>query len=118
MSGTSTPHPDPARLAAFAAGLLSGDEATAIEHHLAGCTTCAEALEQAPPDTLGALLRGEAAEGAPAHPPAADAGPARHGRFTIRQFHAGGGLGDVYVACDEELGREVALKGLKGEHRD
>ena len=40
------------------------------------------------------------------------------GRFRILRFEAAGGLGEVYVAHDEELHREVALKQIKDEHAD
>ncbi len=38
------------------------------------------------------------------------------GRFSIVRFHAKGGLGEVYVAEDRELHREVALKQIRSEY--
>ena len=37
------------------------------------------------------------------------------GRFRILRFHAEGALGAIYVARDEELNRDVALKRMKDE---
>jgi serine/threonine protein kinase len=37
----------------------------------------------------------------------------RYGRFAVQRFHAKGGLGEVHVAVDEELKRDVALKRMQ-----
>jgi serine/threonine protein kinase/tetratricopeptide (TPR) repeat protein len=42
----------------------------------------------------------------------------RAGRYCIIRLHARGGLGEVYLARDEELGREVAIKRLRPQHAD
>ncbi len=39
-------------------------------------------------------------------------------RYEPQRHHASGGLGDVFVAVDEEVGREVALKRIKPQFAD
>jgi tetratricopeptide (TPR) repeat protein len=58
-----------------------------------------------------------AKEGPPGRPAAVpvEGGP---GRYRVLRFHAAGGLGEVYVAEDTELHREVALKEIKRQHAD
>jgi serine/threonine-protein kinase len=46
-------------------------------------------------------------------PGAAAAPPPPEGRYRPLRFHAKGGLGEVYVALDAELHREVALKRIQ-----
>ena len=40
------------------------------------------------------------------------------GRFRVIRLHARGGLGEVYVAIDSELKREVALKQIQDDYAD
>src|SRR2546427_247064 len=47
-----------------------------------------------------------------------DYGPGRGERYTRTRLHALGGIGQVWFAQDNQLGREVALKELRVEQAD
>jgi tetratricopeptide (TPR) repeat protein len=57
-------------------------------------------------------------------PPAAPSAPAaplpaaarRADRFVLKKFHAKGGMGEVWLAADSDIGREVALKRMRLGH--
>lgn len=67
-----------------------------------------------PTVTEGADGNGQRSKPAAAEPPPTSAVP----RFRELRRHARGGLGDVFVAQDEELHREVAVKRIRERHAD
>lgn len=92
------------------------DPGVTLEEYCQRFPQYAELLAQAAEDSQGTE--------ATVHGPAVarlDFVPAPTGkeeRYRLKRFHARGGLGEVHVALDTELGRLVALKRIQPHHAD
>src|SRR6516162_927103 len=128
--------PDPAELADFLTGNLSGRKFSRVARHVESCGVCERVLGdlEDPADPFLCRLRRAAAAGAPAEQPVpseflaaaqscqgehsqANGSPAefprRLGKFELLEELGVGSFGYVFRACDTELGRTVAIKMLR-----
>lgn len=133
--------PDSETMARYVAGELTAPARDAVAGHLHQCSRCAAAASRSG-EACGADLPGAGefdSWNAPVPPPASlaptefrpreDGSPrtasasgsvrrtehsaAAEARYAIERLHAQGGLGEVYVARDRELDREVAVKRIR-----
>lgn len=119
-------HPNIDQLAAFDQGRLAEADWSAVEQHLAACTSCCTVLETTPGDSLVTLVQAalragsekltqeyrnsetaEASRPAPAEVPAELAG---HPRYRVLRCLGAGGMGAVFLAEHLLMERRVALK--------
>lgn len=107
---------DPAKLM-LARGWLTPDELDSLRHLLSRCLA-----KEPPDDWLNVTVENVDSWDATPPPPmgdvAAPTAPRSTQRFRVKQLHATGGIGRVWLAEDEFLGRPVALKDLRPELRD
>src|SRR5262249_2413203 len=84
-----------------------------------GATLPTRAPPSASPSTqAGATLPTQGGVSVPSSVAEPPAPPPSGSRFRVLRSHARGGLGEVFVALDEELGREVALKEIQPRYAD
>ncbi|MFO0889861.1 MAG: serine/threonine-protein kinase [Isosphaeraceae bacterium] len=95
---------------------LPAAERVEIERHVEDCTLCEGVLENLT-SAETAFLGEPLPDAVPDADEGRDHGPYDH-RFRIRRRFDGGGQGDLFIAWDQELEREVALKRIKEQHAE
>jgi WD40 repeat protein/tRNA A-37 threonylcarbamoyl transferase component Bud32 len=120
---------DDETLAAYAAGALAAAERESLGAHLDVCTGCRElvaAVVRLEREARTASAMGDPSTPketdavttrplAPAPPAPAIAAGTQIDQYRVLRALAAGGMGDVYLARDVELGRKVALKIIRPE---
>ncbi len=103
------PCPDDETVAALVEGRLDGEALRAIAQHVDGCPSCRELVAEAVRAPAEAGAEGFQAGGAPL-PRGATVG-----RYVVQGCIGAGAMGIVYTARDPDLGRDVALKLMRGD---
>jgi len=101
--------PEMHRLRELLDDTLAADERVEIENHVETCIQCEEVLDNLSRTDTSFLTE-----------PSVDLDGGQSGsfgqRFRILRRFEGGGQGDLFIARDEELERDVAVKRIKGEY--
>jgi formylglycine-generating enzyme required for sulfatase activity len=123
MPNQSASHPETNVLLAFAANRLPAPEAEAVARHLQTCPACRDLSEQltvanlsGTPTVVGNATVPNAAGGTAEQPlPVPDIPPELSActKYRILRRLGAGGLGEVYLAEQPEMGRLVALKVIR-----
>ena len=119
MPRTPGEHPSAQTLAGLVGNVTPPDERAALERHLAVCARCRGELETLRAMGLGATESGAALADThtpvtPRPQPEAPLAPGETvGRYVITRQLGRGAMGQVYVAHDPRLDRQVAVKLLR-----
>ncbi|MFO0804999.1 MAG: serine/threonine-protein kinase [Gemmataceae bacterium] len=102
----SSSHPPRHRLIAYGQGRLPDPEAETVEQHLADCVDCQQCVDTAPDDAIVGLVRAAIPSETRA------TGAVTRTEYRDLTHFAKGGLGEISIARDTAVGRDVAVKRL------
>ncbi|MEY2931607.1 MAG: Stk1 family Ser/Thr kinase [Pseudomonadota bacterium] len=103
------PCPGEELLAAFAAGVLQGDDLQGTEAHVSLCDDCLLVVAAALQSSRDALCVVHVEEQSLHHAQLRE-------RFELGELIAEGGMGDVYAGLDLQTGERVAIKCVRSDH--
>jgi serine/threonine protein kinase/lipoprotein NlpI len=108
------PPPDPNATGAFYAAQTEADANFADSGRGGQKTMAGNATGEYDPT----LTAGAAAAAAARRTPQKPTDPSRCGRYILKRYHARGGMGEIWMAEDPDIGRSVALKRMLSQRPD